>query len=44
MEALAKQLLGLLVMEIRVKPGMATMSGSTAVLSKAVSEKTGHPV
>ncbi|MDP2961275.1 MAG: hypothetical protein Q8N54_00860, partial [Sulfurimicrobium sp.] len=33
-----KQLLGLLVDEIRVKPGMATMTGSTAVLNQVVSE------
>jgi site-specific DNA recombinase len=39
-----KQLLGLLVTEIRVKPGLVTMTGSTAVLNQAVSEmKLGTP-
>lgn len=39
-----KQLLGLLVTEIRVKPGTVTMTGSTAVLNNAVSEmKLGTP-
>ena len=40
-----KQLLGLLVEEIRVAPGVATMTGSTAALNQAVSEmKMGTPL
>ncbi len=39
-----KQLLGLLVTEIRVKPGTVTMTGSTAMLNQAVSDmKPGTP-